>query len=120
MRFNRNFHKIEKWFTAGLLVSRRNKITLEKTQRKNPSDANKVKLVAYRNVYNLLVRGYTKSYFHAELKRHQSDLQMTWKTPREAIRQSKNAGCDIQSLLINGKNISDPCEIANNFNIFFH
>lgn len=36
-KFNRNFHKIEPWMTAGLLTSRRRKISLEKSNFQYPS-----------------------------------------------------------------------------------
>jgi hypothetical protein len=50
VRFNKNIHKLEKWITTGLFISRRTKISLGKTATKNPSLPNKEKYVAYRNL----------------------------------------------------------------------
>ena len=40
IKFNKNFHKIEKWMTQGLLVSRLNKIKLGKNSIKMPFHEN--------------------------------------------------------------------------------
>ena len=39
-KFNRNMHKVEKWFTTGLLISRQRKNLLAKNAFKNPSTEN--------------------------------------------------------------------------------
>ena len=118
-RFNRNVHKIEKWFTQGLLVARRNKIALAKLHLKTPSEENKVNYINCRNMYNRLVREAKKSYFETELAKHQSDLRMTWQLLREAMRKSKSSGVHIQSIINEGRTVSDPLVIANKFNEFF-
>ncbi len=48
IKFNKNFHKIQKWMTQGLLVSRLTKIKLGKNSIKMPTHENiqKYKIIA--------------------------------------------------------------------------
>ena len=72
--FNCNIHKIEPWFTNGLLISRRTKITLGKNHFMQPSDASLAKFNIYRNIYNKLTYSAKKLYFQRELFLNQSNL----------------------------------------------
>jgi hypothetical protein len=58
-RFNRNLHKKEKWMSAGLLVSRLHKIKLCKLSIRIPSTVNIENYKRYRNLYNVVLKGYS-------------------------------------------------------------
>jgi len=60
VKFNVNFHKLEKWMTQGLLTSRITKNKLSTLASKIPSALNKQNFVNYRNTYNNLIRAAKK------------------------------------------------------------
>ena len=55
-RHNRNYNKIEKWCTNGILTSRRNKIILSNIAASSPTAENISKFKLYRNTYNKIVK----------------------------------------------------------------
>ena len=118
-KFNRNMHKVEKWFTTGLLISRQRKNLLAKNAFKNPSTENCEFYKKIRNMYNTVIRLSKKLFFEQELKKHQSNLKVTWDILKKAIRKSAANKNVISSIKINGEVISDAKLIANNFNVFF-
>ena len=118
-KFNKNFHGKEKWMTAGLLISRRNKFALGSTSAKNPTIANSAAFKKFRNLYNTVVRAAKKRYFDSELKKTQNDLRQNWKILKEAIRANKNKSNTVDFLNINGIGTSDPKVIAEQFNLHF-
>jgi hypothetical protein len=67
LKFNRNYHKLENWMSAGLLTSRREKNRLCKISLSEPSPFNLDKFKHYRNMYNRLIRAAKKLYFEIEL-----------------------------------------------------
>ena len=74
-KFNTNFHKIEPWFTLGLLTSRKKKISLTKEHFSNPSALSLSQLKTYRNLYNSVTRSAKKLYFEYELKANQNNIK---------------------------------------------
>jgi len=117
-KFNRNIHRIEKWFTKGLLVSRNNKHCLMKKSITVPSTANISYFKTYRNTYNKLVRASKKMYFASELEANAKNLKKTWQTLNQALCKSKKTN-PILSLNVNDQPISDPKLVADTFNLFF-
>ena len=113
-------HKVEKWFTTGLLISRQRKNLLAKNAFKNPSTENCELYKKFRNMYNTVIRLSKKLFFEQELKKHQSNLKVTWDILKKAIRKSAANKNVISSIKINGEVISDAKLIANNFNVFLH
>jgi hypothetical protein len=118
-KFNRNCHKIQKWITSGILVSRLEKIRLCNISIEDPSPANCQAFKTYRNLYNLVVRLAKKLYYEAELIRFQLDIKNTWRTIKSAINKTDSKSSLISGLLINGSTINDPQIMANHFNKFF-
>ena len=118
-KFNKNFHGKEKWMTAGLLISCRNKLALGSISAKNPNSANSAAFKKFRNIYNTVVRAAKKIYFDSELKKTQKNLRQNWKILKEAIRSNKNKSNTVEFLNINGIGSSDPKAIAEHFNFHF-
>ena len=119
VKFNKNFHKKEKWITAGLLTSRRNKNSLCTTSIKVPSEFNINAFKMYRNIYNKLVRAAKKLYYETELQNNQNNLKQTWKILKEAIKKNNNKSSTVDFLMINGIGTTDPTVIAEHFNTHF-
>jgi exonuclease III len=118
IRFNKNFHKQEKWMTQGLLISRQTKLLLEKQHAKNPSEQLWNKFKKYRNIYNTTIRACKKSFYAYELESNSKNLKKTWSILNEVLKKPKNKQ-KISSITDNGSLITDPLTIANNFNHFF-
>ena len=118
IKFNRNIHKLEKWITSGLLVSRSTKLTLANKCSKIPSPENIQSFKKYRNIYNRTIRASKKSYYANELQINSNNLKKTWSILNEAICKKRPSNL-IESLKVNGISTSDPLEMANNFNSFF-
>ena len=74
-KFNCNLHKIEKWMTTWILVSRGTKILMEKNHFCNPTPYSLILLKQFRNLYNKIVRNAKKLYFESELRANQSNLK---------------------------------------------
>ena len=118
-KFNKNIHKVEPWITSGILTSRRKKIALSKSHFSSPSPLSLSQLKLFRNLYNKVIRAAKKMYFENELLANQSNLKKSWALIRLALNKKHSKDSSISKILVNNKEISDPQEIANNFNIFF-
>jgi hypothetical protein len=117
-RFNKKFHKQEKWMTKGLLISRLTKLSLEKQHAKNPSGLTWDKFKIYPNVYNSTVRACKKLYYATELETNANNLKKTWSILNDVLKKTK-AKQPINSVFCNGSLLTDPKLIANAFNEFF-
>ena len=120
VKLNRNFHKIEKWFTNGLLTSRRRKIHLENLLTREPCEENAVNFKTFKCIYNKTVRAAKKAYFCEELVQHQSDLKYSWELIRKATnKKSKKGKQEIVAITNNDTDITDPLIIAEHLNKHF-
>ena len=119
-KFNVNLHKLEKWYTNGLIISRSEKIRLDKVASRTPSPANIIAYKTYRNLYNKLLKAAKKMYFEKELCKAKCDLKKTWNLIRNAVDlKSKKSSSSIISILIDNKEINSKKEIAEFMNRFF-
>jgi hypothetical protein len=119
IKFNKNFHKIQKWMTQGLLVSRLTKIKLGKKSIKMPTPENIQIYKNYRNLYNSLIRASKKLFFEQQLTFYQSNAKKTWELINLATKRSTKNKNFTSCLNINGSITSNPTEIAEKFNNFF-
>jgi hypothetical protein len=72
IKFNKNYHKINPYMTPGLLVSRRNKLSLQKKSIINlVMYLNQYK--QYRNLYNTVLRASKKMYIDDNFKKYQGN-----------------------------------------------
>jgi hypothetical protein len=83
-KFNKNIHKQNNFMTNGLLISRKNKIKLQKNValHKLPNDI--IKFNKYRNIYNTLIRASKKLYFEQNLFINKRNPKKTWELLKEA------------------------------------
>jgi hypothetical protein len=103
--------------TAGLLVSRRRKLQLQKISIRDPSVVNISAFKTYRNLYNRTLRASKKLYFDSNLKKAKKNKK-TWSLLKEAIGQPPSKE-KIEKVVVNDSPITDPINIAETFNKFF-
>jgi len=118
-KFNKNFNKLEKWMSGGLLTSRRTKNSLYKAYLASPQPAFKERYIKFRNLYNKTVRAMKKVYCDTEFEKNKSNLRETWKLLKIAINKRGGKSSDLLSLNINGFLISDEKILAENLNLYF-
>ena len=119
-KFNRNIHKLEQWYTQGLLTSRITKLKLDKIASQCPSVQNIQRFKQYRCIYNKLLKSAKKLYYDNELVKHKSNLKKTWTLLRQALnRKAKKSDHNIACMKINGKLNFDPSAIAEHLNNHF-
>jgi hypothetical protein len=75
VKFNKNFHRKEKWFTRGLLISRITKLKLEKIAASSQLATDLAKYKNYRNLFNTLVKLSKKLHFQNELYANKGNLK---------------------------------------------
>jgi hypothetical protein len=119
IKFNKNFHKIERWMTQGLLISRLNKLKLCKIAIKHPTAANKQNFKTYRNMYNTVLRACKRAFFEEQLLKNQSNMKKTWELINLATKKSKKNRDEIHCINSDGRTLTDPALIADKFNTFF-
>ena len=118
--FNKDIHKLEKWYSNGLLISRREKIRLDKMAASSPTNFNINAYKSYRNVYNKVLKTAKKIYFENAISKAKCDLKKTWSLIRQAINlKSKKSGNCITNLIFNNIEVSSQKEIAEYLNNFF-
>ena len=114
VKFNKNIHYKEKWFSQGLAVSRREKNRLDNIA------ANIKKFKDFRNLYNKITKAAKKRYFEDELSKNKSNLKKTWSLIRQAVKlKSSKSDATLSTILINDVEVHDPLLIAEHLNSFF-
>jgi hypothetical protein len=117
-RFNKNIHKIQKFMTAGLLISRNTKKTLHLLSISDPSAENIQKYKNFKSIYQRVIRGAKKLYFTNKLEENVGNPKKTWETLNELLGKCRKTET-IEKININGVPSTDPIVIANQFNTFF-
>jgi len=116
--FNKNFHKKEKWVSKGILISRTNKLTLQKVFYNNPTPENSHNFRTYRNLYNRVIREAKKLYYHQQLDLSRDNPKKAWSILNE-ITCKKSKSSLIESLNTPNGLTSDPTIITDHFNVFY-
>jgi hypothetical protein len=104
--------------TTGLLISRQQKLKLQKLALTKPCTTNTEKYTDYRNIYNKLLRLSKKMYFEKGLAENEKNPKKTWDILKEATNIC-NDKSKIEKITVNNNSITDPKQIANEFNNFF-
>ena len=120
VKFNKNIHYKEKWFSRGLVVSRMEKNRLDDIAAKCPIPANIKKFKDFRNLYNKITKAAKKRYIEDEPSKNKSNLKKTWNLIRQAVKL-KSSKCDatLSTILINDVEVHDPLLIAEHLDSFF-
>jgi hypothetical protein len=118
MRFNRNKHKINGFMTDELLQARNRKLELHKIALKNKTPEDTHNYVTQRNLYNALLRKSKQKYYADNLDLNIKNSKRTWQLLKEAANLN-NPRSSIEKIDKNGTILTDPVDIANEFNDFF-
>jgi hypothetical protein len=89
VKFNKNLHKIKPWLTKSILISRLNKLNLEKQHARNPTAGNWTSFKNYRNLYNKIIRTSKKQYYNEALAKNSNNLRKTWSILNEVLKKNQ-------------------------------
>ena len=104
--------------TTGLLISWSNKLKLHKIALTDNVPYNWTQYRNYRNVFNKTVRASKKLYYLTNIEKNAKNQKKTWDILRELIT-GKTDQVQLDKINVNGKTISEPLVMANEFNSFF-
>jgi hypothetical protein len=118
VKFNKNKHRINGYMTDELLESRNVKLSLYKKAIKTKNPEDHAIYIQHRNAYNTLLRQSKQKYYRDNLMKNVKNSKRTWDLLKEAANLNKSTA-NVDKIEKNGLLISDPIEIANEFNDFF-
>ena len=116
--FNKNVHKQNEFMTAGLLISRKNKIELLKATVISPSSDNISRYKNYRNMYNTLIRKSKKLLCEQKFEENKKNPKKLRSLLKNATTGNQNKP-KIEKIIRDNRTITDRGEIAVEFNDFF-
>ena len=103
---------------AGLLISRKNKLSLLKTSLTDPSMENISKYKNYRNAFNKILRASKTAHYNQQLKQNAKNPKKLWETLKEVTTGTKS-NTKIEKIVVNNATICETQTMANEFNKFF-
>jgi hypothetical protein len=104
--------------TEGLLTSRR---TRQHLYEQTLIDASEVSLARYKNfsrIYYKTVRAAKKLHYSRLLASNAKNVKKTWNIFNELLGKNK-ANDSVEKINVEGRTLTDPAEIASEFNGFF-
>ena len=107
------------WITKDILAARKLKNKLYKRFINNPNDTNENNYKTCRNKFNNMKRLAKKSYYKSKFEESQGNIRQTWKLINEITNKNKPSSDLPDNFMKDGNIITDPIEIANNFNEYF-
>ena len=105
--------------TQDLLEAHATKLHLHKTALKNKSQLDLDHYKDYRNYYNTLIRQAKQNFYLENLNRNIKNPKRSWELLKEAANLSKSKS-NIDKIEKDGQILTDPLDIANEFNDFLH
>ena len=106
------------WVTKGIKRASAVKAKLYKQFLVNPTTENELKFKCYRNKLNNIISLSKKSHFHSVLADRYKDIKSVWKIINQSIKHNPKLQYPSKFKAKSGY-VSDPQEIAENFNEFF-
>ena len=106
------------WITQGIFRSIQTRNKLFKSYVRNPTEQNNCHYKRYRNILTKLIRTSKKLHYSKVLNNAEGNLNSTWKVINELINKNKSQ-TRTDSLNVNGKEITNPEDISNEFNSYF-
>lgn len=107
------------WLTKGIQKSLKSKNMLYKKSVKRPSTENKSKYKQYRNKLHHLIRISKKRYYKEKFEQTKNNIRQTWSIINEIINKQKTRKNLPKAFRYNNSEITDPLDIANQFNEYF-
>ena len=115
---NRNYIKLNEFFTQGLLVSRRVKNDLYRKLLFERSQTNELTYKRYRNIYNRVVKTAKKLFFKEKIDSNCNPKE-AWHYLNVAAGRSSSKNSSINSINMNGEVVYDSVKMADKFTNFF-
>ena len=124
VKFNKKRHKASKWITYGIINSMNKRDEMYRDLKAmDPNHHDFLNLKQNLSVYNKIlkknIREAKTKYYHAMFDKHKNDVKNTWKLISEIFNKCNKKKNSILKILVNGTNITNPKDIANEFNSFF-
>ena len=109
------------WITPALITSAKQKnnlysIWMKTKKTKSEADLNKYKLS--ENKFIKIMKLSKKQYYSDCFQKLEGDIKGTWHLLKNIMNKNHNPD-SINEILVNGVKITDPNQIADNFNDFF-
>jgi len=118
VRFNRNKHKINGYMKEELLACRATKLELHKISLRNKTPVDTRNYIEHRNMYNNMLRQHKQKYYTENLEINIKNPKRSWQLLKEAANLNK-PNASIEKIDKNGVLLTDPTDIACEFNDFF-
>ena len=123
VKFNRKKHKMAKWMTKGILKSINTKDkpykNLVKMNINNVQyTALKEEFTNFKNPLRRSINAAKRLYYMRTFAHYKNDIKQTWSVIKDTL-QKKLQGAPSNKFILNNVTITDPDEIANEFNRYF-
>ena len=107
------------WLTESVKNSIRVKNKLYIISRKDPSESNRRRYLAYKSNLNKVMNRLEKDHIAHLLLLYKNNISRTWQVMKELINKKKQNATAPDYFEINGRHITNKKEIANAFNNFY-
>ena len=117
-RIKLNYRNRKPWLSIGLktAIKRKNKLYVQSI--KLPTMYNIFKYKEYKKLLSKLLKKSEREYYDSQFKNNINNMKKSWVLIKEIINKQKSKTVSNQ-FIINGKNTTDPMEIAEGFNKFY-
>ena len=120
VRISKRRSKDKKLITKGLKICVKKKNILYKKQVVKHTEKNIKEYRNYKNVLNSCLKNAENSYYLKKISEKQNGITNSWKSFGKTINKKKNKSNQrLQKLIINGQEIADDVEIADELNNYF-
>ena len=124
VKYKKNKHFKSKWMTKGLLNSINTKDRLYKMMVQTSTDSVmyeplRANLKAYQRILKNSINEAKRVYHHNLFARYKSDIKKTWSIIKDTLGKKNVQKKDTSEFIINNKTITNPAEVANEFNKYF-
>ena len=115
---NRSRYRMNDFYTHGLLISRKTKLSLYSKFIRERTKISELEFKKYRNCYNRVIKLAKKLFLNNKIDQS-NDPKTSWNCLKESIGLSRNAQQNINNICINNICYTDPQMIADKFNDYF-
>ena len=123
VRFNKYKHKKSTWITIGIinLIKHKDKLyrILKQTCQNDESYVSALNLRVYKNILNGAIRKAKYIHYAHLFDLYKTNMRKTWETIKQLLNKNHKQFEFPSTFTINGINISDKKEIAQQFNNLF-
>ena len=118
VKINRNKTRINDFMTKGLLLSRKNKLKLQRKAKASRREEDWNNFRVYRNIYHSVLRKAKYFYWNDSIAKSADNPKQMWKVINSACNKNKKSDL-IDKIKVGENIISDPQLITNIFNNHF-